>query len=126
MRGSVEAVILLLNEKNSARSEGGTGSQIVGLAQSSILCIDLICHHIVENSRATFVDKIEGCLDLLMTLMSRITTATQDSSSTNLFRLDPATIVELVKLQGSNILCSVAIVGTIGPRVLPKLGVSLI
>ncbi len=138
-RNSVEAVISLLTARGKGKDSrlvaGSKSAQSIGLAQSSVLCIDLICQHLGDRAKAAWVDKLEGCLELVISLLARTSavieasalpssSSSQKSSSSEVIA-DEGAVVELMKLQGSVILCAASLCATVGPKALAKLSVSL-
>jgi hypothetical protein len=120
VKGSVNDVVTFLSTVEKSL-DLVRGTQLVGLAQSGVLCIELLSRHIGAATKNTSLQKtLDVSLMLCLELNDVISVFTKESR----FNSDATFVSELLKLQGSVVLCAVSLCGAIGPRALPRLSVS--
>jgi hypothetical protein len=120
VKGSVNEVVTFLGAVDKTL-DVVRGTQLVGLAQSGVLCIELLSRHIGAAAKSTSSQKtLDVSLMLCLELNDVISVFTKESR----FNSEATFVSELLKLQGSVLLCAVSLCGSIGPRALPRLSVS--
>ena len=127
IKESVESAVSLFTDKK-ALSKGDRSTKaphIVGLAQSGAMCIELLARHINHDSDSSWYPQFQECLEVQLVLIDHITESTATCTK-NVVQKDDAIYPELVRLQGSLLLCSVTLCSVLGARVLPKLAVRFI
>jgi hypothetical protein len=120
IKESVENAVELFSDSKGLKDDK-TASHVISLAQSGVLCIELLAGHVNKDKESLWHPKLEECLHVQLTLIASITGSTIGESSVSV-SVGDSLCSELLRLQGSCFLCCVSLCATIGTKVLPRLG----
>ena len=98
----------------------------IGLAQSALMCIDVLAKFLSRNPE--WVKDVMETLTEVLALITALTALTDvkggSSSNSKGPKISLESTVEYLKLQGSAFLCSGTLCGQLGPKALAQLSVS--
>lgn len=127
IRESIQAAVDIFDDKKALSHDDKQAgiTHVIGQAQSGVLCIDLLSRHVNKDRDSSWLPKLEECLDTQLLLITEITHSTVAASKATgrIVSIDDSAYPELVRLQGSVLLSSVAVCATLGTQILPKLSV---
>lgn len=125
IKESLDSAVVVLSDKNALIKDDKRTmtSHVISLAQSGVLCIDLLARHVSQDKDSSWHPQLEDCLDVQLKLMNKIILCTTDCIEPNalVVSCDDAIYAELLRMQGSVLLSSVTVFSTLGTKVLPKL-----
>jgi hypothetical protein len=127
IKKSIESSTNYISKKTASDLENADSklNHSIGLAQSAVLCMDLLSKHVYFLSNKTWLPKLLNVIDIFLPFFEKLITLVNNVSSESILgnTLIETNYCELLRLQGSMCISISTLLSSVGIKAVPHLSV---